>query len=118
MNETIGNSATLEKTATFIRETSNIQKGDQKQQQELTTRSLATAAETIGITQTTTTKGRPATAGMPEIVEMPPTVIASDNKLFFLCFYFILHNYETYREYALHVIISMFVVALLLPFIQ
>jgi hypothetical protein len=31
---------------------------------------------------------------MPEIVEMPKTVIASEKKEFFLCFYFILHNCE------------------------
>jgi hypothetical protein len=49
----------------------------------------------MGTTQTTATKGRPATGGMPEISEMPPTVIASEKKDFFLCFYFILHNCET-----------------------
>jgi hypothetical protein len=96
LNETVGNSATVEKTGTF---------SNQQQQQELPTRTLATAAETIGTTKTTTTKGRPATAGMPEIVEMPTTVIAaSENKEFFL--FFILHNCETYRDQALQVIIS------------
>jgi hypothetical protein len=53
----------------LIRETSNIKKGDQKQQQELTTRSLATAAETMGTSQRSTAEWRPARAGMPEIVE-------------------------------------------------
>ncbi len=85
LNEIVGNSATLEKTATFIREKSIIQKGDQKQQQELTT-SLATAAETMGTSQRSAAEGRPATAGMPEIVKMPTTVLAAENKEFFLCF--------------------------------
>jgi hypothetical protein len=48
-----------------IRDDSIIQEGHQQQQQELKTRTLATA------------EGRPATARMPEIVEMPTTVLAS-----------------------------------------
>jgi hypothetical protein len=39
--------------------------------------SIATAEETIGNSQTSTAGGRPATAGMPEIVEVPTTVLAS-----------------------------------------
>ncbi len=43
----------------------NIQQGHQQQQQELATTTSATA------------EGRSATKGMPEIVEMPTTVLAS-----------------------------------------
>jgi hypothetical protein len=60
-----------------IREDSDIQQGHQQQQQELTTRTLATAAETIGTSQTSTAEGRPATAKIPEIVEMPTTELTS-----------------------------------------
>ncbi len=54
--------------ASNIREASIIQ-GRQQQQQESTTRTLSTAAEIIGTSQTSTAEGRPATARMPEIVE-------------------------------------------------
>jgi hypothetical protein len=49
------------------REDSNIQQGHQQQQQELTftTRTLATAADTIGTSWMSTAEGRPATEGMP-----------------------------------------------------
>jgi hypothetical protein len=46
-------------------------------QQQLTTRILATAAETIGTTQTSTAEGRPATAEMQEIIEMSTTILTS-----------------------------------------
>jgi hypothetical protein len=51
------------------RKDNNIQQGHQQQQQELTTRKLTTAAETIGTSQMSTAEGRPATARKPEIVE-------------------------------------------------
>ncbi len=35
---------------------------------------IATAEETIGKSQTSTARGRPATAGMPEILEVPTSV--------------------------------------------
>ncbi len=48
------------------RDTSNFWQGCQQQQQELTTRTLATAgwtaAETIGTSKTLTTEGRPSSA--------------------------------------------------------
>jgi hypothetical protein len=52
-----------------IREDIIIQQGHLQQQQEFTTRTSATASETIGTSQTSTAEGRPATAEMPEIVE-------------------------------------------------
>ncbi len=57
------------------REDSNIQQGHQQQQEELKTRTFATAArENRNITDVNSGRGRPATAGMPEIIEMPTTV--------------------------------------------
>jgi hypothetical protein len=56
------------RTVSNIGEDSDIQQGYQQQQQQLTTRTLATAAETIGTSQTSTAEGRPAVAEMPEIV--------------------------------------------------
>jgi hypothetical protein len=50
---------------TNSREDNIIQQGHQEQQQELTTRTLATAAETIATSQTSTAEGRPAIAEMP-----------------------------------------------------
>jgi hypothetical protein len=47
------------------REDSNIQQGHQQQQQQLSN------------IQTSTAEGRPATKEMPEIVEMPTTVLAT-----------------------------------------
>jgi hypothetical protein len=47
---------------------------NQQQQQELTTRTLAREAQTTGTSQMSTVEGRPATAEMPEIVEMPTIV--------------------------------------------
>ncbi len=64
--------ATVEKTAIFSRETIYMQ------QQELITRKLATAAETIGTSQTTTAYGRPAISGIPEIVASAVTPTAQD----------------------------------------
>jgi hypothetical protein len=58
------------RTVSNIREGSNIQQGHQ-QQQELTTRTVASEPETIGTSQTSTiAEERPATGGMPEIVEV------------------------------------------------
>jgi hypothetical protein len=48
------------------REDNNIRQGHQQQQQELTTITLGTTAETTGISQTSTVEGRPATAEMPD----------------------------------------------------
>jgi ectoine hydroxylase-related dioxygenase (phytanoyl-CoA dioxygenase family) len=53
----------------------------QQQQQKLTTRTLATAAEAIETSQISIADGRPATAEMAEIVEMPTTVLTSTNVL-------------------------------------
>jgi hypothetical protein len=53
------------------REDTNIQQEYQQQQQELTPRTFATLAETIGTSQKSTAEGSPATAGMPEIEKMP-----------------------------------------------
>jgi hypothetical protein len=53
------------------REDSKIQQGRLQQEQDLTIRTLTTAAETLG-----TAEGGPATSGMPDKVEMP-TVLAS-----------------------------------------
>ncbi len=64
-------------TVSNIGEDSDIQQGHQQQQQQLTTRTLATAAETTGTSQTSTAEGRLAIAEMPEIVEMPTTVLTS-----------------------------------------
>jgi hypothetical protein len=58
------------------RKYSNIQQGHLQQQQELTTRISATAAETIGTSEPSTAEGRPATAGGQENVAMPITVLA------------------------------------------
>jgi hypothetical protein len=63
--------------STYSRKYSNIQQGHQQQQQELTIRTFETAAETIGTSQTSTAEGSPSTAEMPEIVELPATVLAS-----------------------------------------
>jgi hypothetical protein len=49
----------------------------QYQQQELTTRTLATEAETIGASQSQQQKGKPQQHMKPEILEMPTTVPAS-----------------------------------------
>jgi hypothetical protein len=57
-----GKSATVEKTATFSRDTSNSCRNSQLEHQ-------ATAADPIGTSQTSTAEGRPATARMPELVE-------------------------------------------------
>jgi hypothetical protein len=54
---------TVEKTATFCRDTSNSSKN-------LQVAHSATAAETIGKSQTSTAGGRLATAKLPEIVEI------------------------------------------------
>jgi hypothetical protein len=56
---------------------SNIQQGCQQEQQELATRTLATSTETKGTSQTSKAEGRPATAGMPEIIERPTTALSS-----------------------------------------
>jgi hypothetical protein len=48
------------------REDNNIRQGHQQQQQELTTITLGTTAETTGISQTSTVEGRPATAEIPD----------------------------------------------------
>ncbi len=54
---------TVEKTGTFCRDTSNSSRNSQLAHS-------ATAAETIGTSQTSTARGRPATARLPEIVEI------------------------------------------------
>jgi hypothetical protein len=56
---------------------SNIQQGCQQEHQELATRTLATSTETKGTSQTSKAEGRPATAGMPEIIERPTTALLS-----------------------------------------
>jgi len=47
------------RTVSNMREDSDNQQGHQQQQQELKTRTLATAAETIGTSQTSTAEGDP-----------------------------------------------------------
>jgi hypothetical protein len=47
------------RTVSNVREDIDIQQGHQQQQQELKTRTLATAAETIGTSQTSTAEGDP-----------------------------------------------------------
>jgi hypothetical protein len=71
--------STARPPASDSRKASNIQQGHQ-QQQQLTTRTLATvgwtAAETIGTSQTSATKRRIASAGMPAKVEVPRTILS------------------------------------------
>jgi hypothetical protein len=59
------------------REDSNIQQGHLQQQQELTTRISATAAETIESSQLSTSERKPARAGVLDKTEMPTTVLTS-----------------------------------------
>jgi hypothetical protein len=59
------------------REDNNIRRGHQQQQQELTTITLGTTAETTGISQTSTVEGRPATAEMPDSRAASNSTIAS-----------------------------------------
>jgi hypothetical protein len=68
-NQIIGKKATVEKTAIFKTGTPATAAGTQVTTRTLA--SLATAAETIGISPMSTAEGRPtrdATAGMPEII--------------------------------------------------
>jgi hypothetical protein len=62
---------TAGKPATFSRDASNSSRNSQ--------RTLATSAETKGTSRTSKAEGRPATAGIPKIEEMPTTALAYAN---------------------------------------